>query len=124
MQHWAPKAITAAFAGVLIMTGFGHFSSTQASSKAASAALIAKGKGLVTLDNCNSCHGKDLKGKAKFSPSLRASGVLKEYNSKTWARVLNTGVTNDGGMVKSPMPVYKMSKADSAALWAYLLTQK
>jgi mono/diheme cytochrome c family protein len=88
------------------------------------AATIAKGKTLVTTYHCNSCHAADLAGKKGFSPSLKSDGVLKEYNAKTWAVVLDTGVTNDGGMVKKPMPVYKMKAADSAAIWAYLKTVK
>ncbi len=37
---------------------------------------------------------------------------------------MNTGVTNDGGMVKKPMPVYHLKAADSAALYAYFKTLK
>jgi len=37
---------------------------------------------------------------------------------------MDTGVTEDGGKVKRPMPVYHMKAADSAALYAYLKTLK
>jgi mono/diheme cytochrome c family protein len=84
--------------------------------------LVAKGKALVAQYRCNTCHGADLKGKPGFAPSLRANGVLKEYTPKTWATVLLTGVTNDGGKVKPPMPVYGMKAASSGAIWAYLET--
>ena len=85
---------------------------------------IAAGKALVEKHGCNTCHGADLAGKKGFSPSLRARGVLKEYNSKTWANLLNTGVTHDSGKVRPPMPVYHLKAADSAAILAYLETQK
>lgn len=91
---------------------------------AVSPALIAKGKQLVQQKRCNTCHGADLNGKPKFAPSLHASGSLKEYNPQTWARVMDTGVTEDGGKVKRPMPVYHMKAPDSAALYAYLKTLK
>lgn len=87
-------------------------------------AEVAKGKTLASKYRCNSCHGADLAGKKGFSPSLHASGALKEYDAKTWARVLDTGVTNDGGKLKPPMPVYHMKAADSAALYAYFKTLK
>jgi mono/diheme cytochrome c family protein len=120
--------VTAALGVALALAGT---SSTFAAHKmaahgkpAGSAALIAKGKQLSSEKHCNSCHAADLKGKPGFSPSLHASGVLKEYNPTTWARVMDTGVTNDGGKVKPPMPVYHLSKADSAALWTYFKTLK
>lgn len=89
------------------------------------AAMAAHGKTLAVAKKCNTCHGADNAGRKGFSPSLRAgSQVLKEYNAKTWARVMDTGVTEDGGKVKPPMPVYHLSAKDSAALWAYFKTLK
>jgi mono/diheme cytochrome c family protein len=87
-------------------------------------ALIAKGKALAGDKRCNSCHAPDYAGKKGFSPSLHASGVLREYTPATWAKVMDTGVTNDGGKVKPPMPVYHLSAADSAALYAFFKTLK
>jgi mono/diheme cytochrome c family protein len=124
MRLTAPKVISAAFCGALLVTGFGHFTATQATAAGPSPATIATGKSLITQYACNSCHGKDLLGKPGFSPSLHASGVLKKYNPTTWARVLNTGVTYNGGKVKSPMPVEGMSKTNSLAIWACLETLK
>ncbi len=92
--------------------------------KSSSAALVSKGKALAAAKRCNTCHGADYAGKKGFSPSLHANGVLKEYNPKTWKRVMDTGVTNDGGVVKKPMPAYHMKAADSGALWAYFKTLK
>jgi mono/diheme cytochrome c family protein len=89
-----------------------------------SGALVAKGKSLAASDRCNTCHGADYAGKKGFSPSLHAAGVLHEYTPKTWARVMDTGVTNDGGKVHPPMPVYHLKAADSGALYAYFKTLK
>jgi len=124
-MHLSPvKVITAALASAFILTGFVASPASQALTGKPSAATVAKGKTLITQYACNSCHGKDLAGKPHFSPSLKSTGVLKEYTPITWGRVLNTGVTNDGGKVKSPMPVYKMKNSDSSAIWAYLSTLK
>lgn len=86
------------------------------------AALVAQGKTLATAKNCNGCHGADLSGKAGGPPSLHVSGITSKYNAQTWARMLDTGDTHDGGKVHPPMPVYHLSAADSAALWAYVNT--
>lgn len=101
-----------------------HKKASKMKAAATSPALIAKGKQLSDAKHCNSCHAADLSGKPKFSPSLRASGELKHYTLAQWQTVLDTGVTNNGGKVKPPMPVYKMSKADSAAIYAYYKTLK
>lgn len=92
--------------------------------KNSNAALVSKGKALAEAKRCNTCHNADYTGKKGFSPSLHASGVLKEYNAKTWARVMDTGVTNDGDVVKKPMPTFHMKAADSSALYAYFKTLK
>lgn len=91
---------------------------------APSPATIAHAKTLVASKRCSSCHAANLTGRKGFSPSLHASGVMREYNPKTWARVMDTGVTNDNGHVKPPMPVYHLKAADSNALYAYLATLK
>ncbi len=91
---------------------------------AAPAAQIAHGKTLIASNSCANCHAANLAGRKGFSPSLHASGVLKEYNAATFARVMNTGVTNDGGHVKNPMPVYHLKTADGTAIYAYLKTLK
>lgn len=91
---------------------------------APSPATVAHAKSLVASKRCSGCHAANLAGKKGFSPSLHASGVMREYNPTTWARVMNTGVTNDNGHVKPPMPVYHLKAADSAALYAYFKTLK
>ena len=88
------------------------------------AVLIKEGKSVAESNGCNSCHSATYGGKAHFSPSIRANGVTKEYTLATFERVMNTGVTNDGGHVKKPMPVYHMPAAKSAPLYAFLKSLK
>ncbi len=89
-----------------------------------SAALAAAGKGVAENNGCNSCHGADYAGKKGFSPSIRANGILKQYKLTTFERVMNTGITEDGGHVQKPMPVYHMPVKQSAPLYAFLESQK
>jgi mono/diheme cytochrome c family protein len=98
--------------------------SHPAAAAQANGSQVAQGKTFVTHYRCNTCHGADLAGKKGFSPSLHASGVLREYNPTTWKRVLDTGITNDGGKVHPPMPVYHLKAADSLPIYAYLKTLK
>ena len=89
-----------------------------------SAALVTAGKGVAENNGCNSCHGADYAGKKGFSPSIRANGVTKQYKLATFERVMNTGITEDGGHVQKPMPVYHMDAKKSAPLYAFLESQK
>jgi len=91
---------------------------------ASPAAQIALGKTVSEQNGCSSCHAANYGGKKGFSPSIRASGVTKQYTLATWERVMNTGVTEDGGHVQKPMPVYHMPAAKSAPLYAFLKSQK
>ena len=120
------SALAAGLYVAVVGTGMGSAApmSKKVKMGAVSPAMIARGKTISAEKRCNTCHGADLKGKPGFAPSLHADGVLKEYNAKTWARVLDTGVTNDGKPVKKPMPVYHLKAKDSAALWAYFKSVK
>ena len=91
---------------------------------ATSTALIAAGKSVAENNGCNSCHGATYAGKKGFSPSIRADGVTKQYKLATFERVMNTGITEDGGHVEKPMPVYHMPVKQSAPLYAFLESQK
>ncbi len=91
---------------------------------AAGAALIAAGKGIAENNGCNGCHSATYAGKQGFSPSIRANGVTKQYKLATFERVMNTGVTEDGGHVNKPMPVYHMDAKKSAPLYAFLESLK
>ncbi len=89
-----------------------------------SAALLAAGKGIAETNGCNGCHSATYTGKKGFSPSIRANGVTKQYKLATWERVMNSGVTEDGGHVERPMPVYHMPAQKSAPLYAFLESLK
>ncbi len=91
---------------------------------AGSAALVAAGKGIAENNGCNGCHSATYAGKQGFSPSIRANGVTKQYKLATFERVMNTGVTEDGGHVEKPMPVYHMDAKKSAPLYAFLESLK
>ncbi len=96
-----------------------------AKAPAVSPAQIALGKKTAESNGCNSCHTGTYAGKPGFSPSIRASGVTAKYTSAKFVRLMHTGITEDGGHVRKPMPVYaKMPAKDSAALYAFLKSQK
>jgi mono/diheme cytochrome c family protein len=86
--------------------------------------MLAEGKNITTTKGCVKCHGSNLNGIPQFSPGLSKTGVLKEYNKSSFEVVMNTGKTNDGGMVTKPMPIYHFKSAQSDALYAYLVTLK
>ncbi|BDI32781.1 hypothetical protein CCAX7_48320 [Capsulimonas corticalis] len=120
--HW-PLGMTAILVAAVGATAATHHAPMKAKAST-NAKQIAAGKALISKDQCNGCHSADLKGKPGFSPSIRWSSLSKTYNEKTFARVMDTGVTQSGSMVKKPMPVYHLKAAESAALVAYLKTQK
>jgi hypothetical protein len=110
--------LSAVFAG--IQTSPAAPMHTMKKPAAKSAVLIAEGKGIAEKNGCNTCHGATYAGKKGFSPSIRSHGILKQYKLATFERVMNTGVTEDGGHVKKPMPVYHMDAKKSAPLYAFL----
>ena len=124
-MHMSPvKITTAAMAALFVLSGFGISPASQALTGKASAATIAKGKALVSTDRCSGCHGASLGGRPGGPPSIKSTGVLKEYTPKTWVRLFTTGTTNDGKPVGMPMSGIKLKPADSTAIWAYLETVK
>ncbi len=114
--------LSAVFAG--IQTSPAAPLHTMKKPAASSAALVTEGKGIAENNGCNSCHGATYAGKKGFSPSIRSNGILKKYSLATFERVMNTGVTEDGGHVKKPMPVYHMDAKKSAPLYAFLESLK
>ena len=128
MRVTSPAALTLAFGLCITLAGI-HTSPAappKATKKPAAspAAQIAAGKVVAESNGCNSCHSATYAGKHGFSPSIRAGGVTKQYTLVTWERMMDTGVTEDGGHVKKPMPVYHMPAAKSAPLFAFLKSQK
>ncbi len=132
MRITSTAALTLAFG--LCVTLAGIHTSPAAPPKAAKgaakkpaaspAAQIAAGKVTAETNGCNGCHAATYAGKKGFSPSIRATGVTKQYTLATWERVMDTGVTEDGGHVQKPMPVYHMPAAKSTPLYAFLKSQK
>ena len=128
MRITSPAALTLAFG--LCITLAGIHTSPAAPPKAmkkpmaSPAAQIAAGKAVSEKNGCNSCHGATYTGKPHFSPSIRANGITQKYTLTNWERVMNTGVTEDGGHVQKPMPVYHMPAAQSAPLYAFLKSLK
>ncbi len=122
--------LTAAFGACAVLAGTGvspaapKMSKKPAMKPAFTAAQIAHGKMLAEAKGCNTCHGAKYEGKKGFSPSLHANGVTRHYTAKTFARMLDTGITDDGGMVKKPMPVYHLPAKDGTAVYAFLTTLK
>ena len=127
MRLTTTTALTTAF-GVAVTLAGTHISpaapKTVKKPVVSGAAFIAQGKGIAESNGCNSCHTATYGGKKGFSPSIRSTGVTKKYSLATWERVMNTGVTEDGGHVEKPMPVYHMAAKVSAPLYAFLKTLK
>ena len=128
MRMTSTTALTLAFGVCITLAGI-HTSPAappKAMKKpvASPAAQIAAGKVVAENNGCNSCHSATYAGKQGFSPSIRAGGVTKQYTLVTWERVMDTGVTEDGGHVKKQMPVYHMPAAKSTPLYAFLTSLK
>jgi cytochrome c551/c552 len=132
MRMTPTAALTLAFGLCAALTGihtipaaFGKTAAKTMKKPAASgAAQIALGKGIAEENGCNSCHAATYAGKKGFSPSIRANGITAKYTLAHWERVMNTGVTEDGGHVNKPMPVYHMPAAKSAPLYAFVKSLK
>jgi len=90
----------------------------------ASAAQITSGKALTQKLRCTGCHAATLVGIPGFSPSITPSGVLKQYNQKTFETVLDTGVTPSGAPVSPPMKVYHLPASQADDIYFYLQTLK
>jgi mono/diheme cytochrome c family protein len=112
-------ALAASGALIAIALASGVAPKTASATVAMEPGAVLPGGAPANVSACTGCHGPTLAGRKGFSPSLRSSGVLKEYNKKTFERVMKTGVTNDGGMVHKPMPVFHYTAKQSDALYAY-----
>lgn len=131
MRMISTAALTLAFGLCATLAGIhtspaapGHSMKTK-KPMAGSAAQIAHGKAVAEGNGCNSCHSATYVGKKGFSPSIRANGITAKYTSAKFVRLMKTGMTEDGGHVNKPMPVYpKMAAKDSTALFAFLKSQK
>jgi hypothetical protein len=75
------------------------------------------------LQSCR-CHGPDLGGKPGKTPSLHASGILKQYSKAAFEKVMDTGTRPDGTPVEGHMPVFHWSASKADEAYAYLKTLK
>ena len=127
MRMTPPAALTLAFGLCVTLAGIQNSPAAPPKAKkpaVSPAAQIAAGKAVAESNGCNGCHSATYAGKQGFSPSIRATGVTAKYTLATWERMMDTGVTEDGGKVRKPMPVYHMPAAKSAPLYAFLKSQK
>ncbi|MGO8672200.1 MAG: c-type cytochrome [Capsulimonadaceae bacterium] len=85
-------------------------------------ALYNTGKGVVSANHCDSCHGADLKGQKDVAPSLMPDGPMKNYNSTTFTTLMTTNVGYDGKKMSLPM-AGKLAVDDIKALYVYLSNQ-
>jgi mono/diheme cytochrome c family protein len=109
-----------------------------------SAALVARGKYIVEgLSRCGQCHtprdgngnpeaGEALQGAAVWLKSaepvqdwpLKAPRIagIPPGTDADMIKLLTTGIWNDGKPLRSPMPQFRMTEPDAAAVVAYLKT--
>ena len=110
----------------LASVGFSTSATAAAGKKkavASSAAMISQGKALASQYGCNKCHGADFHGKPGRTPNITETGELKNYNPKTFATLLSTGVEHDGKHLQH-MPVMHLPASKADAIYAYLKTVK
>ena len=97
---------TATLTALCLYAGHGSLAAKPAmKTKAAAAGSVSQGKALVAKYRCNGCHNAQLQGRPGFSPSIRKTGALHDYSQAQFVTLLHTGIKNDGGHVKPPMPV-------------------
>lgn len=81
---------------------------------------------------CVNCHVGTSKA-AAFAPPLthdallgaarRRGGPISAYDSPTFCRAVTDGVDPAGIVLRAPMPRYRMTDAECAALWRYVMGQ-
>ena len=115
---------TAMLATTVILASLSPNHTAQSS---AAAAMAKQATRPPMLSMCSGCHGKDLAGYPQSpggAPSLHESGIIKHYSKAKFEKVMATGVTFKGTMVKSPMPVFHLPKPVADKIYAYLSHDK
>ena len=121
----AAGVATAALTTLCLYAAHGSLAAKPAKTMKPAAGSVSQGKVLISQNRCNGCHGPDLKGRPGFSPNIRKTGALHDYTQAQFVTLLHTGMKNDGGHVRRPMPVYpKMTTGQATSIFAYLETQK
>jgi mono/diheme cytochrome c family protein len=91
------------------------------------------GKYLVTMGNCQDCHGPDLNGAPSMEPgalpgaNLTPGGELANWTVEEFIETMHTGVTPDGRVLAGDMAEAikyygNQNDEDLAAIFAYLQT--
>ena len=99
----------------------------------ASSAQVARGEYIVRgVAMCTDCHGATLKGQrlpfkgpaswAMYAPPI--AGLTTFASDKDGVKFLQTGLLSTGARSRPPMPQYRLSAADAAAVVAYLRSLK
>lgn len=89
------------------------------------------GQYLVTIGNCQDCHGDDLRGDWiaptwPTAPSIRRSGSIEGWSVEEFMRAMREGVRPDGTSIDIFMPWYlfaEMTDDELTAIWLYLQQQ-
>ena len=89
------------------------------------------GQYLVTIGNCQDCHGDDLSGgwitpTWPRAPSIRRSGAIQNWTLDDFVKAMRDGVRPDGTSVDIFMPWYlfgDMTDEELTAIWLYLQAQ-
>ena len=114
---------TAVLVGTLLYAG--HASEAAKPKPVAATASVAQGKALTAKYRCTGCHNAQLQGRPGFSPSIRLTGAMHDYTKAQFVTLMHTGMKNDGGHVRKPMPVYAaMPAGEATSIFAYLHTLK
>jgi mono/diheme cytochrome c family protein len=91
---------------------------------------VEYGEYLVNIGDCRACHKPDLAGgQLPFSepglpPSanLTPAGELVGWSVEDFIKAVREGVKPSGSELSEPMPRYRMSDTDLAAIFEYLKT--
>lgn len=94
---------------------------------------VARGKYLVmSAGKCSDCHGQQLQGSPMqfLKPGMPVAYVappiagLPELSASDATKFLQTGLLPNGQPARPPMPQYRFSRDDAAAIVAYLKSLK
>jgi cytochrome c oxidase cbb3-type subunit III len=108
------RAATPAQAGQATTLDRNYTTFPQQTRKLASPDVLARGKGLYSV-NCSACHGADLRGGDQGGPNLlRSLTALSDQHGELISPIIH-GARQDKGM-----PAFNLSDADSTAVAEYV----
>lgn len=110
----ASRAATPVQAGQTPALDRNYTTFPQQTRKLASPDVLARGKGLYSV-NCSACHGADLRGGDQGGPNLlRSLTALSDQHGELISPIIH-GARQDKGM-----PAFNLSDADSTAVAEYI----